>query len=145
MAFFFSCPTDGTVKFHHATGTKRRFSIQAFRFLSNTITIYVHCYVFLCHNQSTVSRCQSGCLGNKIRVRRNLGNISEVSRDDTAHSKDYPLGIGPIILQKDKPTNTKPTDTGKEQICAFFVPCCFAFFDLLFISVIHVKTDFEIP
>ena len=112
VAFFCSCPTDSTVKFYNATGTKRRFSIQAFRFLGNTTTLYVHCYVFLCHNESTVSKCQSGCPGNRVRVRRNLGNDSEVSRDDTAHSKYYPLGIGPIVLQKDKPT--EPGDKGKE-------------------------------
>ena len=81
--------------------------------------VYLHCQIFMCHKQSSDSRCSSGCQGNNIkRVRRSVLLESEETglrslrrRDGEARelktyppSKKYRLNIGPFVKSKDKPT-----------------------------------------
>ena len=85
------------MRFHKANGQNLKFSVQAFRYLGKTTTVYVHCYVFLCHNSSSHSRCKSGCIGNNVnRIRRDV----EVSKSSYSHS--YLLEAGPIALDKEE-------------------------------------------
>ncbi|XP_065067729.1 uncharacterized protein LOC135693242 isoform X2 [Rhopilema esculentum] len=71
------CPTDNTVQFHKTQNHRQRFSIQAFKFLNNSTSVYFHCLVFLCHATSTDYRCQYGCTGNNIfRGKRDLSGVS---------------------------------------------------------------------
>eukprot|EP00795_Rhopilema_esculentum_P010796 gene10796-19600_t len=71
------CPTDNTVQFHKTQNHRQRFSIQAFKFLNNSTSVYFHCLVFLCHATSTDYRCRYGCTGNNIfRGKRDLSGVS---------------------------------------------------------------------
>jgi len=87
------CPTAGAVQFHSADRQRQRFSIQAFRYLSNHTTTYIHCLVLVCQNSSSDSRCVSGCSGNNVhRARR------EISARGKSYSEYYILDKGPIKL-----------------------------------------------
>ncbi|XP_065067731.1 pancreatic secretory granule membrane major glycoprotein GP2-like isoform X1 [Rhopilema esculentum] len=71
------CPNDNTVQFHKTQNHRQRFSIQSFKFLNNSTSVYFHCLVFLCHSTSTDYRCRYGCTGNNIfRGKRDLSGVS---------------------------------------------------------------------
>jgi len=88
------CSVDITTSFIPATGLRRRFSMQVFRY-ENTTTVYIHCLVFLCRKNSTDSRCRSGCSGNNInsRKRRALEDSGNAQ-----HTGFYKLDSGNILL-----------------------------------------------
>ena len=78
ITFHSRCPTDNTVQFHKTQNHRQRFSIQAFKFLNNSTSVYFHCLVFLCHSTSTDYRCRYGCTGNNIfRGKRDLSGVSK--------------------------------------------------------------------
>ena len=119
--FLYRCASDTTVQFISVTQShKIRFSFMSFKFYGYA-QVYLHCQIFMCHKQSSDSRCSSGCQGNNIkRVRRSVTLESEktglrsVRRRDSEEqeSKNYPplktysLNIGPFVKNKD-------TETGK--------------------------------
>jgi len=103
------CSVDITTSFIPATGLKRRFSMQVFRY-ENTTTVYIHCLVFLCRKNSTDSRCRSGCIGNNInsRKRRALEDSGNAQ-----HTGFYKLDSGNILL--DFPVAIPPKATPKKD------------------------------
>ena len=93
--------------------------------------VYLHCQIFICHKQSSDSRCSSGCQGNNIkRVRRSVSLKSEetglrsLRRRDSEEqevknyppSKTYSLNIGPFVKSKDTPTGKWFTNQHRVQI-----------------------------
>ena len=102
MSFnFFRCPADNTVQFHRGDRQNHRFSMDAFRYLGNSTTVYIHCLLFLCHKSSTVGKCRSGCPGNNLnRVKRDVTQQS--STEDSKNSKFYLLEVGPVTLKNGK-------------------------------------------
>ena len=94
---------DQTVNFHPADRRNQRFSFKAFKFLGNATQIFIHCFVFLCHKQSTDQRCLAGCHGNTIhRAKRDLDGISAAKMGSKTHSDNYLIEVGPIVFNKDK-------------------------------------------
>ena len=97
------CIVDNTARFHPTDRLKQRFSIQAFRYLTNYTTIYIHCLVLLCQRSSTDSRCISGCYGNNVnRARRDISNAATTTNGEKSHSDYYLLDQGPITLNDGK-------------------------------------------
>ena len=95
------------------------------------VQVYLHCQIFMCHKQSSDSRCSSGCQGNNIkRVRRSVTLESEETgvrllrrRDseeeevkDYPPSKTYSLNIGPFVKSKDTTTGKWFDNQRKVQI-----------------------------
>jgi len=102
------CPVEDTVQFHSTVGQHQRFSLQAFRYLTNQSAVFMHCLVFLCQNASRDSRCTSGCPGNNVnnpRFRRDLSNGAESEKKSS--SQYYLLEAGPVVLDKGKSYNDK--------------------------------------
>ncbi len=92
---------DKTVQFHRGDRQNHRFSMDAFRYLGNSTTVFIHCLLFLCHKTSTVGKCRSGCNGNNLnRVKRDVSEQSNV--DESSYSKFYLLELGPVTLKKDE-------------------------------------------
>ena len=99
---------DNTAKFHPADRLKQRFSIQAFRYLTNYTTIYIHCLVLLCQRSSTDSRCISGCNGNNVnRARRDISSKTTTTGGAQSYSGYYLLDQGPISYTGDKRNSGK--------------------------------------
>ena len=93
------CALEDNVKFVKAERKKQRFSMQAFTFIQQISTVYVHCVVFMCRKSATSGRCVSGCEGNNInRARRDLSSYG--SADKKSYSKYKLLDIGPIHRKK---------------------------------------------
>jgi len=111
------CPVDVTTSFIPATGLKRRFSMQVFRY-ENTTTVYIHCLVFLCRKNSTDSRCKSSCSDIKInsRKRRDLEDNGNDQRTGF-----YKLDSGNILLDVPVPSPKKegPTPISTTTILMF--------------------------
>eukprot|EP00112_Aurelia_sp_Birch-Aquarium-sp1_P025417 Seg843.3 transcript_id=Seg843.3/GoldUCD/mRNA.D3Y31 product="ZP domain-containing protein" protein_id=Seg843.3/GoldUCD/D3Y31 len=93
------CALEDNVKFVKAERKKQRFSMQAFTFIQEISTVYVHCVVFMCRKSATSGQCVSGCEGNNInRARRDLSSYG--SADKKSYSKYKLLDIGPIHRRK---------------------------------------------
>ena len=106
IRYFCRCPSDATLQFHSPSGKPhaQRFSIEAFKFLTNSSTVYMHCKVFLCKKGSSDSRCNSGCVGNNLQRAKRSIQKREVNGFKSV-SKIYQLDAGPI--------QQKPSAAGK--------------------------------
>ena len=91
----FSCDRDETIR-HYTRGLSRihRFSIQAFRFLSEHRFVYLHCDLVVCHGYDHNSTCARSTSCSK-RYRRGVDEGS----DDA--SSMYTLSFGPIMQGKE--------------------------------------------
>eukprot|EP00795_Rhopilema_esculentum_P014860 gene14860-5984_t len=110
------CPTDNTVAFHGSKAQFQRFSMDAFRYLSNTTTVFIHCLVFLCHKSSTVAKCKQRCSGSNNRIRRDTSK--ETLSDPSTASKYYLLEVGPVVRNAE---DNKKKVLEKEEIDVKFV------------------------
>ncbi|XP_041464838.1 complement receptor type 2-like [Lytechinus variegatus] len=66
------CPSDDTLQFltgyKNGEGTIVRFELRSFRFVEDDDKeVYVHCEVFVCHEDSTDSFCNSNCDSSRKR------------------------------------------------------------------------------
>ena len=98
----FSCDKDETIR-HYSYGLSRvqRFSIQAFRFLSQHRFVYLHCDLVVCHGYDYNSTCARSTSCSK-RYRRDVDKGS----DDA--SSMYSLSFGPVMLgEKSADQNTE--------------------------------------
>eukprot|EP00794_Sanderia_malayensis_P017962 gene17962-19759_t len=109
------CGVDSTLQFHSSANPhKARFSFQSFTFAGQNTAVFLHCQVFMCHKQSTDSRCTTGCQGNNIhRVRRSIDKQLQHQSTKTHSksierreipveympSKEISLSIGPLVQQ----------------------------------------------
>ena len=99
FVFYFSCDQDETIRHYtHGMTSDQRFSMQAFRFLSEHRFVYLHCDLVVCHRYDYNSTCARSTSCSR-RKRRDVDNRPE----DV--SGMYPLSFGPIMhekLSKDK-------------------------------------------
>ncbi|XP_065068293.1 uromodulin-like isoform X2 [Rhopilema esculentum] len=110
------CPTDSTVQFLPADGQRQRISMQAFRYLKNGGSIYVHCLFLLCQRASRDFRCRSGCPGNNIgRVKRDVDTASTFASDENTYSKYYLLEAGPVVEENDQIGDNKNQGGEKQK------------------------------
>ena len=82
----------------------QRFSMQAFRFLSQHRFVYLHCDLVVCHRYDSNSTCSRSTSCSQ----RNRRDVDEKSDDG---SKVYPLSFGPIMEKKE--TSNSNDDQGK--------------------------------
>ena len=79
--------------------------MQAFRYLNNQATVYIHCLVLLCRKSSQDARCRSGCSGNNVnRAKRDLSGVSTMQDAQKSFSEYYMVEEGPIKLADEKTT-----------------------------------------
>ncbi|XP_028395056.1 ZP domain-containing protein-like [Dendronephthya gigantea] len=90
------CDKDETIR-HYTYGMSsvQRFSIQAFRFLSQHRFVYLHCDLVVCYRYDSNSTC-SRSTSCPRRVRR--AAVDEPSDDA---SKKYALSFGPLMYGKE--------------------------------------------
>ena len=79
--------------------------MQAFRYLNNHSTVFIHCLVLLCQNTSRDLRCTSGCAGNNIHRTRFRRDVSD--DNDKSFSQYYLLEAGPVVLGEGKASADK--------------------------------------
>ena len=91
----FSCDRDETIH-HYTQGLSRvhRFSIQAFRFLSEHRFVYLHCDLVVCYKYDHNSTCARTTSCSR-RYHRDVDR-----RADDASSM-YPLSFGPLMQEKE--------------------------------------------
>ena len=60
---FTRCPVDETVKMEASPSPhKKRFSVEAFKFVGDFPFVYLHCSVVVCRASDPDSRCSKGCV-----------------------------------------------------------------------------------
>ena len=64
-----SCAVDQTLYINASSPEKLTFGLQAFKFIGNFSSVYMHCSAVVCHSTEPNSRCAQGCL-NGSRKRR---------------------------------------------------------------------------
>ena len=74
----------------------QRFSIQAFRFLTQHRFVYIHCDLVVCNRNYLNSTCARGNICPR-RYRRDVNKMS--SSDDS--SRMYALSFGPLMYTKE--------------------------------------------
>ena len=85
----FSCDRDETIR-HYTHGLRRvhRFSIQAFRFLSEHRFVYLHCDLVVCYKYDHNSTCARSTSCSK----RYRGDVDDASNT-------YSLSFGPVMQE----------------------------------------------
>ena len=66
------------------------FGIQAFRFVGDYTSVYVHCTVVVCPHNEANSRCSQGCLQASSR-RRRASDFDQTSTPQTISNGPYEL------------------------------------------------------
>lgn len=60
---FIRCPVDDTVRMESSPSPqKKRFSVEAFKFVGDFPFVYLHCSVVVCRVNDSDSRCSKGCI-----------------------------------------------------------------------------------
>lgn len=60
---FIRCPVDDTVQMEPSSSPqKKRFSVEAFKFVGDFPFVYLHCSVVVCRISDPDSRCSKGCV-----------------------------------------------------------------------------------
>ncbi|XP_078685000.1 uncharacterized protein LOC144918280 isoform X2 [Branchiostoma floridae x Branchiostoma belcheri] len=86
------CASDPTLKTYDVDDPgKERFGFEAFRFIREVGTVYVHCEVLVCDAADAGSRCAQGCVR---RGKRAAGEVDMRGR--------HMIYQGPIVLDDDK-------------------------------------------
>ncbi|XP_078698905.1 uncharacterized protein LOC144926212 isoform X2 [Branchiostoma floridae x Branchiostoma belcheri] len=86
------CASDPTLKTYDVDDPgKERFGFEAFRFIREVRTVYVHCEVLVCDAADAGSRCAQGCVR---RGKRATGEVDMRGR--------HMIYQGPIVLDDDK-------------------------------------------
>ncbi|KAI8486745.1 hypothetical protein Bbelb_354930 [Branchiostoma belcheri] len=86
------CASDPTLKTYDVDDPgKERFGFEAFRFIREVRTVYVHCEVLVCDAADAGSRCAQGCVR---RGKRAAGEVDMRGR--------HMIYQGPIVLDDDK-------------------------------------------
>jgi hypothetical protein len=92
---YFSCDKDETIR-HYSYGMSsvQRFSLQAFRFLSEHRFVYLHCDLVVCHRYDYNSTCARSTSCSR-RYRR---DVDQQSQDVSGM---YALSFGPVMKGKE--------------------------------------------
>ncbi|CAH1227511.1 OIT3 [Branchiostoma lanceolatum] len=92
------CASDPTLDiFSIDDPAKERFGFEAFRFIQEVKTVYVHCEVMVCNATDPGSRCAKGCI--QRRKRTTGEKVSMVGR--------HMIRLGPIILHDEEVGNLR--------------------------------------
>eukprot|EP00058_Branchiostoma_floridae_P026676 XP_002612167.1 hypothetical protein BRAFLDRAFT_88906 [Branchiostoma floridae] len=87
------CASDSTLHYYNINDrSKERFGFEAFRFIKDLKTVYVHCEVMVCDGADSRSRCAQGCVK---RGKRATGEKTDMKGRHMIYQ-------GPIILDDDK-------------------------------------------
>ncbi|XP_078619196.1 ZP domain-containing protein-like [Branchiostoma floridae x Branchiostoma japonicum] len=87
------CASDPTLQIYNINdNSKERFGFEAFRFIREVKTVYVHCEVMVCNAFDTGSRCAQGCVR---RGKRATGEKADMKGRHMIYQ-------GPIILDEGK-------------------------------------------
>ncbi|XP_066279060.1 ZP domain-containing protein-like [Branchiostoma lanceolatum] len=87
------CASDQTVDIYSIDNpAKERFRFEAFRFIQEVKTVYVHCEVMVCDTADPGSRCEQGCVTRRKRA------IDE----EVDMSGRHMIYLGPIVLDDDE-------------------------------------------
>ncbi|XP_078618167.1 uncharacterized protein LOC144885875 isoform X1 [Branchiostoma floridae x Branchiostoma japonicum] len=87
------CASDSTLHYYNINDrSKERFGFEAFRFIKDLKTVYVHCEVMVCDGADSRSRCAQGCVK---RGKRATGEKTDLKGRHMIYQ-------GPIILDDDK-------------------------------------------
>ncbi|CAH1227508.1 DMBT1 [Branchiostoma lanceolatum] len=87
------CASDPTLDIYNFDNpAKERFGFEAFRFIQEVKTVYVHCEVMVCNATDPGSRCAKGCIARRKRTTGEKVNM--VGR--------HMIRLGPIILDDDE-------------------------------------------
>ncbi|CAH1225283.1 OIT3 [Branchiostoma lanceolatum] len=87
------CASDPTLKIYNINdNSKERFGLEAFRFIREVKTVYVHCEVIVCNAADSGSRCAQGCVS---RGKRDAGEKVDMRGRHMIYQ-------GPIVLDDDK-------------------------------------------
>ncbi|XP_028394920.1 ZP domain-containing protein-like [Dendronephthya gigantea] len=107
------CDKDETIR-HYSYGMSsvQRFSIQAFRFLSQHRFVYLHCDLVVCYRYDSNSTC-SRSTSCPRRVRR---DAADKPSDDA--SRKYALSFGPLMHRK---KSTDKSQKGQSGVSATLI------------------------
>ncbi|XP_078377858.1 ZP domain-containing protein-like, partial [Oculina patagonica] len=87
------CPSDLTVEYHSAPSVSaQRFSLEAFRFISDHPFVFVHCHVIVCNATDPDSQCVKNCQSSGLARRSVDDHVNDV----------YSLVQGPLYLVQEK-------------------------------------------
>lgn len=100
------CPIDDTVAFHPTLNSRQRYSMQAYKYLANSTSVFFHCLVFLCHKSSSNSKCHYGCAGNNV----NRGKRA-VPNEYSDPSNMYMLDLQVVMADKESQTKGRSGST----------------------------------
>ncbi|XP_078343454.1 ZP domain-containing protein-like [Oculina patagonica] len=91
------CPSDETVEYHLAPSVSaQRFSLKAFRFISDHPFVFVHCHVIVCNATDPDSQCKNNCPSSGLARRSVDDHVTDV----------YSLVQGPLYLVQGKQEET---------------------------------------
>jgi hypothetical protein len=94
--FLYRCPKDDTVRYHSSRKVdSQRFSLEAFKFISNHPFLFIHCRVRICNGSDSQSRCARGC--------ESRGRGRRAAEDHHL----YGLSEGPFLLDNEDGVNNK--------------------------------------
>ncbi|CAH1225278.1 COL14A1 [Branchiostoma lanceolatum] len=89
------CASDPTLQIYDVNNnSKERFGFEAFRFIREVKTVYVHCEVVVCNAANSGSRCSQGC------VRSSRGKRAAGEKVDMRGR--HMIYQGPVTLDEDK-------------------------------------------
>ncbi|XP_078617658.1 uncharacterized protein LOC144885609 [Branchiostoma floridae x Branchiostoma japonicum] len=95
------CASDPTLDiFSIDDPSKERFGFEAFRFIQEVKTVYVHCEVMVCNAADPGSRCAQGCV---VRSKRTTGEKADMIGR-------HVIRMGPIIVDDDEAAESNPRD-----------------------------------
>ncbi|XP_040214937.1 uncharacterized protein LOC120945125 [Rana temporaria] len=98
------CLQDSTLQTYPTTDRRlQRFSFHVFKF-KDVPGVYLSCDVVICHNRTSANRCAQGCLSP--RQKRHIHNSDSAS-----------LAVGPILLNKSKPSPGVPSSLFVAAVC----------------------------
>jgi hypothetical protein len=106
--FYCRCPTDDTVRYHSVPKVdSQRFSLEAYKFISNHPFVFIHCRVRICNGSDSQSRCARGC--------ESRGRGRRAAEDHHL----YGLSQGPFMLDNGDGVidKQKSSLTGKSKFC----------------------------
>ncbi|CAH1227505.1 CUZD1 [Branchiostoma lanceolatum] len=87
------CASDQTVDIYSIDNpAKERFGFEAFRFIQEVKTVYVHCEVMVCDTADPGSRCEQGCVTRRKRAINE--EVDMIGR--------HMIYLGPIVLDDDE-------------------------------------------
>eukprot|EP00058_Branchiostoma_floridae_P004327 XP_002589815.1 hypothetical protein BRAFLDRAFT_90503 [Branchiostoma floridae] len=95
------CASDPTLDiFSIDDPSKERFGFEAFRFIQEVKTVYVHCEVMVCNAADPGSRCAQGCV---VRSKRTTGEKADMIGR-------HVIRMGPIIVDDGEAASSRDSE-----------------------------------